>query len=86
VSLGTFAKAGVAWCPFDPVERVQIRPRGLFPTVVLELQQRRILQPEQRQSRHQIIDQRNLAIARVGNLRKQPPRLVQQPGGAELFA
>ncbi|ESQ10345.1 MAG: hypothetical protein N838_16600 [Thiohalocapsa sp. PB-PSB1] len=81
-----FAKAGVAWRAFDPVEGVQIRARCLLSTVVLELQQRKILQPKQRQPRHQMIDQRNLATARVGDLRKKPPRLVQQPCGAELFA
>jgi hypothetical protein len=80
------ANAGGARRALDPVEGVQIRSHCLFSTVVLELQQRRILRPKQRQPRYQMIDQRNLATARVGDLRKKPLRLVQQPCGTELFA
>jgi hypothetical protein len=69
------AKARVARRPLDPVERLEVRPRGrLLAVVLLELQQRGILQPEQRQPRHQVIDQVEQQIKVVRVTLKAPSR------------
>ncbi len=80
------AKARVTRGALDSVECFEIRPRRLFPAAVLELQQRGILQPEQRQPRHQMIDQRNRVAGCVGDLPEHLPHRVQQTFGAELLA
>ena len=80
------AKAAVARCALDPIEGPEVGARGgLLAAVVIELQQRGVLQPEQRQPRHQMIDQGDCLARRVGDRCTDPPRLAQQPLGAEVF-
>lgn len=81
-----FAKTRVAGRTLHAVECLEIRPRRFLLAVMLELQQRRILQPEQRQPRHQIIHQPNVIAGGVGDLPEYPPRRLQQAGSTQLFA
>lgn len=84
--IAAFAKTRVAGRTLHTVACLEIRPRRLLLAVMLELPQRRILQPEQRQPRHQIIHQPNLIAGGVGELPEYPPRRLQQTFGAGLLA
>ncbi len=79
------AKASVARGALHAVECFEIRPRRPFPTIVIELQQRGILQPEEDQPRYRMNGRRDRVAERIGNLPDHLLRLVHQARGARLF-
>jgi hypothetical protein len=82
VSVVFFPRQGA----LDPVAGPEVRPRRRLPAIVLEPQQRGILQAEHGQPRQQMIDQRDLVSRHVGDPHTHPPCLAPQPFGAEVFA
>ena len=81
----TRAQRRVARCALNPVQPPQIRPDHLIgPRIAVELQQRRILQPEHRQPRHQVLGEaKSSAGHRVVQLLEAGAHLAQQARRAQ---
>ena len=74
-----FPQVGVAGGTLNAIAGLEVRPPGLRGAILVELEQRGVLKPEQRQPRHQMVRQGDATAWRIGIWAKHRRASLNRP-------